>query len=160
MVFNLFHLLMLLMKQEPVIVTLVVRSVFRNFPVFEVTEIDLEFIPTPIENYTMDACVRFMDNKGEKHIIAIEAKYTDMLGVNVHSLCKEQKQIFVDTGLFSADFEELLMGGKVNLSDLQKSFTYIAVQYGRRSEELVFSGSFAKGSSVNRRWNQLGYRVP
>lgn len=60
--------------QDLVIVTLAVRSVFRNFPVFEVNENNLEFIPTPIENYTLDACVRFMDNKGGKHIIAIETK--------------------------------------------------------------------------------------
>ena len=69
MAFNLFHLLMLLLKQDPAMVTLAVRSVFRNYPVFEVTEIGLEFIPTPIENYTndksaMDAYIRFVDNKG------------------------------------------------------------------------------------------------
>ena len=85
-------------------VTLAVRSVFRNYPVFEVTEIGLEFIPTPIENYTndksaMDAYIRFVDNKGGKHIIAIETKYTDVLGVNEASRCEEQKQMLVDTGL-------------------------------------------------------------
>lgn len=117
MAFNLFHPLMLLLKQDPAMVTLAVRSVFRNYPVFEVTEIGLEFIPTPIENYTndksaMDAYIRFVDNKGGKHIIAIETKYTDVLGVNEASRCEEQKQMLIDTGLFSADFEELLMGGK------------------------------------------------
>lgn len=54
MAFNLFHPLMLLLKQDPAMVTLAVRSVFRNFPVFEVTEIGLEFIPTPIDKYTND----------------------------------------------------------------------------------------------------------
>ena len=48
MAFNLFYPLMLLLKQDPAVVTLAVRSVFRNFPVFEVTEIGLEFIPTPM----------------------------------------------------------------------------------------------------------------
>lgn len=107
-------------------VTLAVRSVFRDFPVFEVTEIGLEFIPTPIENYTndksaMDAYIRFVDNKGGKHIIAIETKYTDVLGVNEASRCEEQKQMLVDTGLFSADFEELLMGGKVKLTQIYRN---------------------------------------
>ena len=42
-----------------------------------------------------------MDNKGGKHIIAIETKYTDVL---------------VDTGLFSEDFEKLLNKGEVKLT--------------------------------------------
>ena len=126
MAFNLFHPLMLLLKQDAAMVTLAVRSVFRNFPVFEVTEIGLEFIPTPIENYTndksaMDAYIRFVDNKGGKHIIAIETKYPDVLGVNEASHCEEQKQMLVDTGLFSADFEELLMGGKVKLTQIYRN---------------------------------------
>lgn len=126
MAFNLFHPLMLLLKQDPAMVTLAVRSVFRNFPVFEVTEIGLEFIPTPIDKYTndksaMDAYIRFVDNKGGKHIIAIETKYTDVLGVNEASRCEEQKQMLVDTGLFSTDFEELLMGGKVKLTQIYRN---------------------------------------
>lgn len=96
MAFNLFYPLMLLLKHDPAMVTLAVRLVFRNFPVFEVTEIGLEFIPTPIEKYTndksaMDAYIKFVDNKGGKHIIVIETKYTDVLGVNEASRCKEQK---------------------------------------------------------------------
>lgn len=126
MAFNLFHPLILLLKQDPAMVTLAVRSVFRNFPVFEVTEIGLEYIPTPIENYTkdksaMDAYIRFMDNKGGKHIIAIETKYTDVLGVNEASHCEEQKQMIVDTGLFSAAFEELLMESKVKLTQIYRN---------------------------------------
>lgn len=126
MAFNLFHPLMLLLKQEPAMVTLAVRSVFRNFPVFEVTEIGLEFIPTPIENYTndksaMDAYIKFMDSKGGKHIIAIETKYTDVLGVNEASRCEEQKQMLIDTGLFSADFEELLNKGEVKLTQIYRN---------------------------------------
>lgn len=126
MAFNLFHPLMLLLKQDPAKVTLAVRSVFRNIPVFEVTEIGLEFIPTPIEKYTndksaMDAYIRFVDNKGGKHIIAIETKYTDVLGVNEANRCEEQKQMLIDTGLFSADFEDLLMGGKVKLTQIYRN---------------------------------------
>ncbi len=52
--FNLFHPLMLLLKQDPAMVTLAVRSVFRNLSVFEVTEIGLGGISSPIENYTND----------------------------------------------------------------------------------------------------------
>lgn len=69
MAFNLFYPLMLLLKQDPAVVTLAVRSVFRNFPVFEVTEIGLEFIPTPIANYTNDtieSIINFIISNGGK----------------------------------------------------------------------------------------------
>lgn len=126
MAFNLFHPLMLLLKQNPAVVTLAIRSVFRTLPVFEVTEIGLEFIPTPVEKYTkdksaMDAYIKFVDNKGGRHIIAIETKYTDVLGMNEASHCEEQKQMLIDTGLFSTDFEELLMGGKVKLTQIYRN---------------------------------------
>ena len=144
MAFNLFHPLMLLLKQDPAMVTLAVRSVFRNFPIFEVTEIGLEFIPTPIENYTndksaMDAYIKFVDNRGGKHIIAIETKYTDVLGVNEASRCEEQKQMLVDTGLFSADFEELLMKGKVKLTQIYRNL--LLTERYRIKEELKDSYS-------------------
>lgn len=144
MAFNLFHPLILLLKQEPAVVTLAIRSVFRNFPVFEVTEIGLEFIPTPIEKYTndksaMDAYIRFVDNKGGKHIIAIETKYTDVLGVNEASRCEEQKQMLIDTGLFSADFEGLLMGGKVKLTQIYRNL--LLTEKYRIEEELKDSYS-------------------
>lgn len=144
MAFNLFHPLMLLLKQDPAMVTLAVRSVFRNFAVFEVTEIGLEFIPTPIENYTkdksaMDAYIKFMDNKGGKHIIAIETKYTDVLGVNEAQRCEEQKQMLIDTGLFSPDFDELLTGGKVKLTQIYRNL--LLTERYRIKEELKDSYS-------------------
>lgn len=69
----------------------------------------------------MNARIRFVDNKDGKHIIAIETKYTDMLGVNETRHCDEQKQMLVNTGLFSANFEEMLMGGKVKLSQIYRN---------------------------------------
>ena len=144
MAFNLFHPLMLLLEQNPAMVTLAVRSVFRNFPVFEVTEIGLEFIPTPIDKSAMDAYIRFVDNKGDKHIIAIETKYTDVLGVNEASRCEEQKQMLVDTGLFSADFEELLMGGKVKLTQIYRNL--LLTERYRMVEELKDSYSVVLSS--------------
>lgn len=127
MAFNLFHPLMLLLKHDPAMVTLAVRSVFKNLPVFEVTEIGLEFIPSPIEKYTkdrsaMDAYIKFLDNKGGRHLIAVETKYTDELGVNEASHCEEQKQMLIDTGLFDSEFEELLLEGKVKLTQVYRNF--------------------------------------
>lgn len=144
MAFNLFHPLMLLLKQNPAMVTPAVRLVFKNFPVFEVTGIGLEFIPTPIENYTkdksaMDAYIRFMDNKGGKHIIAIETKYTDVLGVNEASHCEEQKQMLIDTGLFSPNFEKLLKEGKIKLTQIYRNL--LLTERYRVKEELKDSYS-------------------
>lgn len=138
MAFNLFHPLMLLLKQDPAVVTLAIRSAFKDIPVFEVTEIGLEFIPTPIAEYTkdksaMDACIKFVDEKGGRHIIAIETKYTDVLGVNEASHCEEQKQMLIDTGLFDAEFESLLMGGKVKLTQIYRNLL-LAERYRIREE--------------------------
>ncbi|WP_287680130.1 hypothetical protein [Bacteroides sp.] len=130
MAFNLFHPLMLLLRHDPAMVTLAVRSVFKNLPVFEVTEIGLEFIPSPIEKYTkdrsaMDAYIKFLDNKGGRHLIAVETKYTDKLGVYEASHCEEQKHMLIDTGLFDAEFEELLLEGKVKLTQIHRNFLFI-----------------------------------
>lgn len=126
MALNLFYPLMLLLKHDLAMVTLVIRSVFKNFPVFEVTEIGLEFIPSPIEKYTkdrsvMDAYIKFIDNKGGRYLIAIETKYTDELGVNEASHCDEQKQMLIDTGLFDSEFEELLLEGEVKLTQVYRT---------------------------------------
>lgn len=126
MALNLFYPLMLLLKHDLAMVTLVIRSVFKNFPVFEVTEIGLEFIPSPIEKYTkdrsvMDAYIKFIDNKGGRYLIAIETKYIDELGVNEASHCDEQKQMLIDTGLFDSEFEELLLEGEVKLTQVYRT---------------------------------------
>ena len=60
-------------------------------------------------------------NKGGKHIIAIETKYTDVLGVNEARNCEEQKQLLLETGLFGDEFEELLMSGKVKLTQIYRN---------------------------------------
>lgn len=126
MAFNLFHPLMLLLEENPEKVTLAIRSIFKNIPVFVVTKIGLEFIPTPIEKYAkdksaMDAYIQFQDNNGEKYIIAIETKYTDILGLNEAHNCEEQKQMLIDTGLFYAEFEGLLIANKIKLTQIYRN---------------------------------------
>lgn len=126
MAFNLFHPLMLLLKQNPDKVTLAIKSVFKNIPISNVTEIGLEFIPTPTEKYTkdksaMDAYIKFLDDKGDKYIIAIETKYTDVLGVNEAQKCEEQKQMLIDTGLFDDIFKGLLIDHKIKLTQIYRN---------------------------------------
>ena len=107
MAFNLFHPLMLLLEENPEKVTLAIRSIFKNIPVFVVTKIGLEFIPTPIEKYAKDK--------------SIETKYTDILGLNEAHNCEEQKQMLIDTGLFCAEFEGLLIANKIKLTQIYRN---------------------------------------
>ena len=144
MAFNLFYPLMLLLKQEPAIVTPAIKTVFKQCPIFEVTEIGLEFIPTPIEKYTkdksaMDAYIKFRNDEGHEYIIAIETKYTDVLGVNEARNCKDQKQMLIDTGLFDAKFEKLLTEGKVKLTQIYRNL--LLTERYRMVEELQDSYS-------------------
>lgn len=125
MAFNLFYPLTLLLKEKPEQVTCAIKSVFKDFPIFEVTEIGLEFIPTPKEKYSndksaMDAYIQFLDSEGGCYIIAIETKYTDVLGVNEARKCEEQKQLLLNTGLFNEEFAALLTGGKIKLTQIYR----------------------------------------
>lgn len=70
----------------------------------------------------MDAYIKLLDNKGGRHLIAVETKYTDKLGVNEASHCEEQKQMLIDTRLFDSEFEELLLDGKVKLTQVYRNF--------------------------------------
>lgn len=85
--FNLFHPLIELLKKDEPATTNIVKAVFPNYDIKKVDEINIEFIPLPITDYTndksaMDAVIFFTDSKGMKNIIAIEVKYTDTLGSN------------------------------------------------------------------------------
>ena len=126
MAFNLFHPLMLLLDEESEKVSSAIKSVFKNIPISNVIEIGLEFIPTPIDKYTkdksaMDAFIKFVDDNGCKQIIAIETKYTDVLGVNEARNSQEQKQMLLETGLFCSEFEELLSERKVKLTQIYRN---------------------------------------
>jgi hypothetical protein len=69
----------------------VVKKLFSELMWIEKVEyIDIEFIPTPISDYTndrsaFDAMIITSDEKGKKGLIAIETKYTDLLGSNTSS---------------------------------------------------------------------------
>lgn len=126
MAFNLFYPLILLLKQDGGKVTLAIQSAFKNLPISKVTDIGLEFIPTPIEKYTkdksaMDAYVKFIDHEGGLNIIAIETKYTDTLGINEARHCEEQKQLLIDTRLFKDEFSGLLKEGKIKLTQIYRN---------------------------------------
>lgn len=108
--FNLFYPLMQLLEKDNQKTTEVIASLFPEYDIAKVDKIDIEFIPTPITDYTndksaMDAVIFFTDKKQDKNIIAIEVKYTDNLGTNkaadntLKYLAAKQCNLFTDEGL-------------------------------------------------------------
>ena len=87
MAFNLFHPLMMIKEKYPDVINKMIQDTFPALSVFAVEDVKIEFIPTPVTNYTndksaMDAAVFFKDENGEQYLISIELKYTDCLGTN------------------------------------------------------------------------------
>lgn len=108
MAFNLFHplIMMLSAPKNDEVVTKVVSELFPALGVKRVMEIGLEFIPTPIENYTndksaMDAFIAYIDADGKKGIIAIECKYTDTLGTNTAQDNEKKLAVAIKSDLFT-----------------------------------------------------------
>lgn len=127
MAFNLFYPLMLILNKEPDLVTLAIKNIFRDFPICKVTEIGLEFVPVPLDKYikdksAMDAYIKFVDDNGELYIIAIETKYTDVMGIKEAVNSGEQKKLLIETGLFKPGFDELLYNGSIILSQIYRNF--------------------------------------
>ena len=106
--FNLFHPLIMIKREHPKALNKMIQDAFPTLPVSDVDDIKIEFIPTPIKEYTndksaMDAAIIFKDEKGNKYLLAIELKYTDSLGTNKakdnklkYETAVELKQFFED----------------------------------------------------------------
>ena len=116
MAFNLFHPLILIKKQFPDALNKMIRNAFPDYPVHKVTDILIEYIPLPIDQYTgdrsaMDAAIVFLDAEGENYLIAIETKYIDQLGKNKakdNSIKLETAKI---SGLFNSNGIETISQG-------------------------------------------------
>lgn len=98
MAFNLFCPLRKIREEAPDVATRVIQSALPMYPIQEVTDIDLEFIPEKYKELTgdksaMDAIIRFVDTTGKKSFIAIETKYSENLGTNEPS--KKEKAVEV-----------------------------------------------------------------
>lgn len=116
MAFNLFHPLMMMKEESPEILNTIVKSLFPALPVHYVESIVIEFIPTPIADYTndksaMDAAIIFSDESGYKHIIAIETKYTDSLGLNPAKDNVSKYDVAIQSGLFTEAGNEVIKNG-------------------------------------------------
>ena len=99
MAFNLFcPLIQMLQDGKEELTTKIVQSIFPDFNIDKVTKVKLEYLHTKIENYlndrtAMDAIIRYTDTEGLSCFIAIETKYTDVLGTNSATHTDKQKAL-------------------------------------------------------------------
>ena len=121
MAFNLFCPFIQMLEEGKVeTVTSIFKSIFPDKCIGEVTEVGLEFLHTDIGNYlndctAMDAIVRYKDTDGKPAFIAIETKYTDVLGENTSGRKDAKYDYWIEKiGMFKPDTEaELIRSAKV-----------------------------------------------
>ncbi len=111
MCFNLFSDLRALVLTDQTEASRVVKHLFPELNWIEkVLEIDVEFIPIPIIDYTndksaFDAMIIVEDSSGNKGLISIETKYTDLLGSNVAADSEVKNRIVTEGGFFTPQLQ-------------------------------------------------------
>ena len=112
------------------IVTSVFKAIFPDKHIGEVTEVGLEYLHTDIKNYlndctAMDAIVRYMDTDGKPAFIAIETKYTDVLGENTSNKERAQdsyREWIKRIGMFKPETEAKLLSGEKAVTQIYRNF--------------------------------------
>lgn len=128
MAFNLFCPLMHMLKDgHQELVTTLVCSVFPHLPIGQVTKIKPEYLHTNVEKYlndktAMDAIIRYKDKEGRRCFIAIETKYTDVLGTKSAKDTKIQKAFIKQLGFFKPESEKALVEPKKPISQIYRNF--------------------------------------
>lgn len=115
MCFNLFSDLRRMLIYDPKSVSKTIKKMFKEIEwVDDVTYIGIEFLPLPIYDYTndksaFDAVVLVKNQNGNKGIISIETKYTDLLGTNTASNSEIKNKIIKNNKIFKKDYVEYLI---------------------------------------------------
>ena len=131
MAFNLFcPFIQMLENGKADVVTRVFKAIFPDKFIGEVTEVGLEYLHTDIKNYlndctAMDAIVRYKDTDGKPAFIAIETKYTDVLGENTSNKDRAQdkyREWIKRIGMFKAEAEADLLSGKKTVTQIYRNF--------------------------------------
>lgn len=108
MCFNLFSDLRKQLHEDPAEASRIAQAMFAEIPwIYQLVAVDVEFIPTPIADYTndksaFDAMLVVEDQNGQKGLISIETKYTDILGGNT-ARDSVTKNALVEQGAFFDD---------------------------------------------------------
>ncbi|MBR3398409.1 MAG: hypothetical protein IKH08_01365 [Prevotella sp.] len=128
MAFNLFRPLMRLLEEDRADdVTRMVRAAFPLIPVGQVFEVGIEFLHEDIERYlddktAMDAIIRYYDSDQVPCFIAIETKYTDVLGENGPRDASRHKELIKQLHCFKPDSETALLSGRIEISQIYRNF--------------------------------------
>ena len=128
MAFNLFCPFMeMLEKGKEKEVSTIFKMIFPDKGIITVTEVGLEFLHTDIKNYlndktAMDAIIRYIDNEGMKSFVAIETKYTDVLGTNSASKTMLHKEWIKRIGMFKTESEIELLNDKKPIGQIYRNF--------------------------------------
>jgi hypothetical protein len=152
MAFNLFCPLSQMLEESPEIATKVIKTALPGYPIYKVTEVDLEFIPENYKDLTgdksaMDAIIRFEDEHGKKGFIAIETKYSENLGTNVaYDRDDNGKNIpraksieaVKELKCFNADEEQSIIKGDTPLTQIYRNFL-LSEMYGHKEGLLSYS---------------------
>lgn len=91
------------------------------------TEVELEYLHTDVENYlndrtAMDAIIRYINESMRPCFIAIETKYTDVLGTNSARDTDQQKSLIKQLGYFKPDSEKELLNDEKPISQIYRNF--------------------------------------
>ena len=131
MAFNLFcPFIRMLEEGKADIVTSVFKAIFPDKHIAEVTEVGLEYLHTDIKNYlnactAMDDIMRYKDTDGKPAFIAIETKYTDVLGENTSNKDRAQdkyKEWIKRLGMFKLETEAKLISGEKKVTQIYRNF--------------------------------------
>ena len=128
MAFNLFcPFIQLLEEGKTKLVSTIFQAIFPKMGIKEVTEVGLEYLHTDIENYlndrtAMDAIIRYLDTDGRPSFIAVETKYTDVLGTNIGTEKTRYKEWIKRLNVFKPETEEALLNGSKPISQIYRNF--------------------------------------
>ena len=131
MAFNLFCPFIQMLDEGKVeAVTNIFKAIFPDKHIGEVTEVGLEYLHTDIKNYlndctAMDAIVRYKDTDGKPAFIAIETKYTDVLGENTSNKERAQakyQEWIKRIGMFKPETEAKLLSGEKVITQIYRNF--------------------------------------
>ena len=144
MAFNLFCPLRKMLTESPETATQVIKAALPDYPIHEVTGVELEFIPGNYKDLTgdksaMDAIIKFKDKDGKDGFIAVETKYSENLGTNT-AYDKDEKgdkkpreqslKAIRQLKCFNPDVEMRILEGKVKLTQIYRNFL-LSETYGK-----------------------------
>lgn len=113
--FNLFADLRALLLTDEHACTIAVKALFPEVEWIDtVQHIAVEFIPTPTSDYiddktAFDAFILVRDVRGRRGLVAVETKYTDLLGSNSSKKTDRKDDIVRSDGLFAPHLADKLL---------------------------------------------------